>query len=447
MTTMQRHLDRLESTFQKINMGLVPLGVEYRGDLNVENLDLAFRKLCIKYPILRAQITQNDDQYLLRVSDIFYPEMTISDGDASTIFRECISAENQADGRVMQPILIRSRGDYKDHGYVAMGVDHSIIDAASVTQYLGDLWQLYSDLQNGKSIAPEAETSLPRSPHEILTEYWPAYAAQFDERVNNDTDNRTDNSTKSESTANDNALPTGVVQTVYFSSEETKAILRTCKSNEISVGSFLGAVLAATLRSYNDDRDAVPIRFNIRVDARNRLESKLSSTETTFIVVDIPAKIDVKPRDNPLRTAARLNKKIKSITENFSMQRGFKPGEMVGVDIALNNAGNIPSFSSPNGIEILEFVSPLIRIRESIERSEDRSLLYELDRRCLCLKQTVKCAMGSLSYDRKLRVMFKMREDVPLSTIANFENRITEITTADLRSRAWSTAAPTQGFR
>lgn len=422
MKPMQRHLDMIESSFQIIQMGLVPIGVEYFGEINVETLKDAFRKLCISHPVLRAQVIQDGNQYLLRVPDDFFPEMTISDGDASTIFRECIDAESQADGRVMQPILVRSRGDSNRHGYVAMGVDHSIIDAAAVFQYIRELWQMYVVFQNGETVDSEPGTSLPLSPHDLLLERWPAYATKFGDR-----DSSID---RGSARPDQSVLPTGIVQSVYFSPEETDAVLETCKSNSISVGSFLGGVMATTLRSYNDNNGPIPIRFNIRTDARNRVEPKIDPTETTFIVVDIPAVINVEPQENPIKTATRLNEKIKHITDNFSLV-SFNYSEIGELDIVLNNSGNIPAFISPDGIKILDVIGPLLQIRETIEKNEDEGLLRELNRRTLCITQRNKCTMSSLSYNRKLRVMFKMREDVPSNTIDKFKERVIELATAD----------------
>lgn len=341
MTGIERRLDARETAWYRQD-SFPFCAVEYEGNINVRALELAFRELFNRYAVLRGRIIEENDGAMIRVDENFYPEMIDITGNRQTFPDIAENLKNSRAGAIAVPLLVRKGNT----GFVSMGIDHTVIDGAAVMAYTSELWQLYTNLVEGKAMTAVSNRLLPAAPSSFLGERTENFGSipggkKGQSEVNKSIPDNGDRKKESYSVR------------LSFDSNRTKALVDACKRKNVGVSTFLGSVLATVLRDHSPARGSVP--FGIRVFVDHRADRYADATKTTYCLTFPVFKVNLDRGEEPFALAQDLKKRIAISRDNFGdIFTGELTTDNSRTNLFINGAGKI-SVVHPKNIRLIDF--------------------------------------------------------------------------------------------
>lgn len=342
----QRYLDRFEVAMFRVSPSLI---VEYRGQINQSAMAQAFELLYICHPVLRARVRTDEDGHMLYVSTRHHPEVLTCDGDESALLREVERPWNPALCLVQ---LIVAIGD--NRGYVALRVDHSIVDGSSLVAVYSDLWRLYTDIVNGVSVCIQPNDRLPVPPGELLIQRW----------------GPCQDVTQCGVLANESNRPTSgevVTRWAYLSEDHTARLIAAARTHGTSVHALICGSILVALRAELASEEPIPMECTSIVDLRNRVEPPVGATETTNFLGFHTAEVPVPADGNAINVGREVKRQLDEAVSRRELtlnRRAVNPGLSITkaslkeadqlqkrrLSVSVSNARVFPQLSTPDGL-------------------------------------------------------------------------------------------------
>lgn len=257
-SVMERPLDPVEMAA----MNIAPTQVaDFRGSLNYDLMSRAVLVLNRRHPVLRARVRSEGHLHKLVVLPDQYSELVILEGGEQALEREAKGRWDVTSG-VARFFAVRSPGG----GSLALRMDHSVMNGHGWTALYYELWQIYTDMVEGRPVTgTSTAVSLPRAPTDLLRERW----VGFDE-------------SEFESLSHSTALRGLHQRNVVLSREETRRVVDCAKNAGESVHALIcGAALMAQ-RGISGLLQPVRMGCISPVDLRNRVDPPVEATEVTI---------------------------------------------------------------------------------------------------------------------------------------------------------------------
>lgn len=351
---MQRYLDHLEAPFVR-NAGRKPgftHAIEYRGHVDEDALARAFEILCARDPVLRARIRSNDRGHVLYVPPDHQPQLVALTGDGHTLQEETIKLRDPTRA-VVQLVLIR--GDQR--GYVALIVDHAVVDAHRRGAVFDQLWRIYTDIVNGHNVVVVEGGALPAAPSDLLRQRWgeipspppppPAAAAQ-------------------------RAHVSEVLhRRICFDRNETTDLLSAAHCHSTSVHALISGAILVAIRQLDTLSEPAPMACCSAVDLRNRVNPPVGIMETTNFIGIHKAVVNVPADGDPITVGREIKTQLDSaiaqkeiltdigtavVAISTPVDSPLEPRLAQGA--LVTNVGIIPRYAQPPGLTITDVVMP-----------------------------------------------------------------------------------------
>lgn len=405
MQTLKRYLEPQEVSGAK----LFPLvSTVYRGKIDIQSIKAAFHHLFYHHPILRGTIQEDENGYLLTVSEGDYPELYVMEqgGICTPEIRE-LREGLISSGKIAQPILIKNNSK----GYVVFGINHSVIDAQSLITYISEFWQLYTDVVNGVPIESRQPAEIPPPPSVVLKKYW---ATENNERKISEVQQHA--SIRTPKLKNEiETSPPSHYKVVYFNRSDSERIAKYCHDNSIGVGAFLSATMAVILQETSPKAGAARMRFAAQLDQRRSVPKKINPSGTTNLVFSTFADIEVVPSQGPLVAARQLKEHFTEVRKKWGLNEisHEKRAQLShNVDIVLANPGKFPKFKHPEELEIVDLIEPQLG-------DENGDTLYPKNK-----PVPYKAGIASWTFNDTLRLYITLSGDFDSNLLNRFENRV-----------------------
>lgn len=343
-----RYLDSLES-YHYENKGILPWMVEFQGRVDPIAMQRAIRILTIRHPVLRALIHVDKQGYRLEVPHNNYPHLLSLRGGRDTCIRKIEEVKHFLHPALSCFLLVQE-GSY---GYFVSCLSHAVADAHASFAYLSELWSIYTKITAGYDIHSVHKGMLPRSTADILSER--QTRRQPPPLVKNHS-----NQTKARE---ERARPRQVrPELVRLSSTESTSFIQYARNSGVTVGALIVGIMALVIRNNISAPEESPINIYAGVDHRTKFDPPIGLTECTGGFV-FPRKVTVSISENadPIEISKefkiRLENEIerrKSVIHGNSFVLDHKI-EHEHLSLALNNWGQVPSFTRPSDVDFTDF--------------------------------------------------------------------------------------------
>ncbi|MEU6644002.1 condensation domain-containing protein [Saccharomonospora sp. NPDC046836] len=291
--TLQRYLDDIEAR----HLNAAPAhAAEYVGVVDEEVLSRAFELISARHPVLRARITPDKGRHLLQVPPEHRPEFRIVDGDEQTLLQEVLGPWDA--GRAVAHLILVRAGD---RGYIALRVDHAVMDGHSFRAMFDELLRMYHDLARGISVKVEQIGSLPCPPSKLLQERWGGNSAV-------------------DVAAPVNSRQAGPPQFrrvrpvqgyLRFTAAETARLLAFARVTRTSVHALVSGSILAAHRNHGASADGLAqILCLSPVNLRQRVVPPVGTTETTIFLGIHIADVAVAPNCHPVTVGAEVKAQV-----------------------------------------------------------------------------------------------------------------------------------------
>jgi phenolphthiocerol/phthiocerol/phthiodiolone dimycocerosyl transferase len=283
---MERPLDRVETAA----MNIAPTQIaDFQGTLDEELMARAVQVLSGRFPVLRARVRRDGQQYSLVVTSDEPAGFAVLDGGEKALAREAASPWDPERG-VARLFAVRGH----DGGALALRMDHAVMNGHGWTTIFYELWQLYTDLVEGRGLTVDPGPGrLPRAPTELLRERWQGYDASEEE-----------------------GPPAAKVlhgvhqHNVVLSAETTRDVLAVAKAAGQSVHALIcGAALTAQ-RAVSGASQTVRMGCISPVDLRHRVEPPVEATDVTNFHRAHLGVLDVSPADTAIAIGHQVKQQL-----------------------------------------------------------------------------------------------------------------------------------------
>lgn len=339
---LQRYLDDREARGQNV---APVMAVECEGDVDERALARAFELLTVRYPVLRARVRKDGTGYLLYATEDHRPSLEVLEGDAHTA-RQVSERPWDLSNGVAQLMLIRSDGTRQ---FVAMRMDHAVVNGPSWMSMFTDLWRLYTAIVNGDDISVDPGTSLPRPPTELIEQHW-EIGKHASPNAPDDRRSITIRSYK-------------VLQSqIHFDWEETTRLISAARTSKISVHALIcGALLVSQRDHVGSTREPAPMACFSAVSLHKRISRPIDATESTnfhrvhMAVTTVPAQGD------PVEVGREIKTQLDAAIANHDLAstRPSQPETSIEerlASISVSNMGVLPTFAQPAALTITDWV-------------------------------------------------------------------------------------------
>lgn len=359
---LQRELDCIESTRLELNP---VFAVQYEGVVNVSALSRALRVLAIQHPVLRGRICNDTAGPVLLVSENTYPKVVHRKGGWDDL-REITTQPLNIEESVADLTVMQGDGD----GYIALRVNHAIVDGGAYFFLLKDLWDLYGKQVEGRSTSVRSN-KIPRPPSELYLERWNLRRqVSVDEQASRAPEKGAD--------------PEGVdlvKRRILFSQGDTARIIDsitnmidTPRYGKLSLGSALcGALSVAVYAAFSPSKE-MQITLSSTFNLRNLLAPPLAAMETTNFAGSGTVKILVDDYSDAISAGVRIRSEFDYEVQHKNLAiPGYRRREQSpfvsaseGWSIIVNNLGMIPKLPTVKGVRLLDLILATQEVRKGI---------------------------------------------------------------------------------
>lgn len=335
--TNERRLDPREVNLRHLEPACA---LQYRGKLNSRLLERSFRILSDRYPVLRSCIRDDGHARTLHIPADHYPDLVMLQGS-----REDLLAMLRYPNRIehgTSRLIVASQSGF---GWVALQVNHAVMDGRTVQKFFAELWDIYTALAEGRNVPSDLGVRLPRPPSE--------FSASNQVVVDGLLNGAPNPFTAPEATPEVGAFPRE--KWLDLTAEQTGHFVAASKAFGTSVHALVCGVILTSTRQ----RIPVPGRVSMTccsiVDLRTRVEPPLDPTETANFSLWTSVAVDVAPDDDPVAVGRSVKKALHSPPAKLRPARApvkADPDAAFGSyahlrAAAITNPGIIPSYSTP----------------------------------------------------------------------------------------------------
>lgn len=345
MSINRRTLDSTETFFYEAN-ATPRFTMEYDGELDAEVLTSAFKELCSRHPVLRANIETVGSQYTLTVGDHTCPQTEVFDGRDETWAHES-SLEKWSKWRESSSDLVRlALFPARNSGRIMVCIDHTIVDGAALVAYIVELWKLYEQILDGTLVPAEPSVSLPPSPSDILLDRWGVDHLDLDIQ----------SSEQSRISDIDNAddLIDYVSGNIRLSPETTESLVVTARQRRLTFGSLLVGEFAVALRGSRQFRPAGPRTIGTVVNLRKHVSPPVGKIETTSFCARTKSAVNASGADDATRIAIDFKT---NLAHSITHRRLAFPGLRLPYshfDVYFNSSGVFPTLYNTGRLRVAD---------------------------------------------------------------------------------------------
>lgn len=342
-----RYLDSCE--IPHLNSGR-PLMAEFEGFIDEMAMEQAWNLVCSKYPVLCARVFRDDDGYLLDVHADRRPPFRSTEGNRAVLLTE-VERPWDAENHVAELLVVRSEGG----GFVAIRVDHAVVDGASLLTMVRDLWHFYTRIRSGDSISIIPVDAIPTAPTELLKARSNISESKF------------------LSPRNDSVyeLYDSVLHRVRLNKPETSGLRKTAHECRSTVHALLCGSIIATLRRHDRLKEDATMACWSMVDLRSRVSPQVGATETTNFLGFHRAQFAVPLNLNPIAIGRKIRNQLDSDSAKGELETDISRLWSLKVQsdlkdhiaaVSVSNPGPIIGFELPGDLRIVDlFVTYKLR--------------------------------------------------------------------------------------
>lgn len=341
----QRYLDAHESAdVRGAGCHLRAFVLEFDGSIDMQILRHAYSLLCNKYPLLRACIRFEGEQYLLDAGSGRNFIFLARNGDISVLMQE-IDEDFDLSLGVARLILIQGESG----GYVALHISHIFTDGRACWAILTNLWTIYTRLVEDGQVSVGGEEPLPQPMRELLRKRWSA--AQVPS-----SSSRQDGKTVAAGTV-------GGYQRVRLCREETHGLISAAHALKTSVHALVSGAILLALRMNDERVGSIPMVCQSVIDLRNRVTPPVGPTEATNFFVKHHAELSVDRGADAVDVGREVKRQLDIALA--SPERLFEPDSNLRVERFLErgavctevtNPGVVPNLTVPDGLRFTDFM-------------------------------------------------------------------------------------------
>lgn len=324
--------------------------VEYKGILDTPALREAYGALCTRHPVLAATVTRNDNGYLLFVNDDHSPEIIFKqiNGGEAELVEEAAHAPNPEFG--LSRLIVAVNG--RDCGRVAIQVNHMFFDGHGIQTMLRELWQIYTDLIDGRQDMNSSKGSLPPQPSELMSSTLSSVEVSGEDVYTR--------------------YANHIVKRIRLTTEETTLLRGAARAHRTSVhAAVCGALLVSLRHNAPSDNDSM-LCYSL-LSLRERIIPPVDAKAYMGPSIYHRADVTVRKDSDPILVGDLVRKQIDvDAARQLSAYGipGFVPwtgvpyftpwsGVITGNRhnlISVNNAGVVSDFPHPNGLDLVDLV-------------------------------------------------------------------------------------------
>lgn len=265
MAVLRRHLDTSEAGSVDYAASII---TDYDGEIDELAVAKAINAAGIQHPVLTARITADDSGYVLQAEPGSQPEFVVVKGDTDTLMGELDRRWNPSRTAV-RFVLMRDGLS----GSLAMQVDNSLFDGASLVGCLREVWRYYAEAVNNQ-ISDVRQGRLPASQYKLLMERWTVGEPSDVEGLG--------------SMAHD-SKPKAAARRRYpsirasgsLSAAETLGLVSSARNCGVSVHGIVAGTALRALRCRSNHREATKMYCWTQVDLRSRVTPRVGATDVT----------------------------------------------------------------------------------------------------------------------------------------------------------------------
>lgn len=285
MVTLQRRLDDIEVHHLRAAPAYV---AEYDGTVDDDALARSFRLLCARYPVLRARIGTADHDRIMRVVPGHHPDFVTGNGGEDSLLREVFGEWDPARAVVRLMNIRCATG-----GFVALRIDHAIIDGYGLRTMFDELWHIYYAVLSRSAVAVGNVDSLPAPPSAVLAQRWSHSAVSPPSTRGDCLDQRSGGAVQRR------VRP--IQGYIRLDPNDTSRLVSAARAHRTSVHALIcGAVLTA--QRDHGPQGCIPARMRCLspVNIRQRLVPPVAVADTTCLVGTHVADVSVSSAANPV---------------------------------------------------------------------------------------------------------------------------------------------------
>ncbi|SFQ02500.1 Phthiocerol/phthiodiolone dimycocerosyl transferase C-terminus [Amycolatopsis rubida] len=342
----ERRLDPREVNLRHLEPACA---VEYEGELDTRLLRQAFRILSGRYLVLRSCIRDDGHAHAMHVPAGHYPSLVTLTGSRDDLLA-MVRYPNRIEHGTSR-LIAAARPGAESTGWIALQVNHAVMDGRTVQKFLAELWEIYSALAEGRHVQPGPGTGLPRAPSEFLASH---------HAIVNDLLNGAPNPfTAPEAHPEVGDFPRE--KWLMLTEEETGQLVAASRIFGTSVHALVcGAILGSTRRRIPIPGLA-PMTCSSIVDLRTRANPPLDPVDTANFSLWTDVAVGVAPDDDPVAVGKSMKKTLQSAR---AKPRHGDAVAHTGRDtafgryahlltVAITNPGVIPPYATPPGLSFV----------------------------------------------------------------------------------------------
>lgn len=339
--TLQRQLDPIEAW--QLGKARTQI-VEYTGVLDPEAMRRAFAWLGSRFPVLRGRVRREGPHHLLYAAPEHQTRFAVLEGGEDVLLRE---VERPWDpGRSLaQLVNVQQDG----HGWLALRMDHCVVDGTAWTAMFYRLWEVYTDLVKGNGPPAPESGPLPQPPTLLFERHLKRNPYAFLEGPS------------------DEPVPVEATEGRFRLSErETARIVATAREHGTTVHALVCGAVLASHRVHGGGSAAVQRMACLSpVNLRQRVTPPIGATDTTNFLGYHMAEADLWVNPDPVAVGRAVKKQLDAALARrdhlpfdlatFLAARLREPLHQRQSHLSISNLGVIPAFTRPPEVEITDW--------------------------------------------------------------------------------------------
>lgn len=346
-----RYLDEIEISMLGIALSHA---CEYLGYVDDYILHEAYQTLSATHPVLCATVKNDGFGYRLAMGNESALEFLSVRGDMPTLLRHLRSHRKPAEGLTS---LIHVRG--RQGGFVALQMDHSIMDGPSFRKIFEDLWASYTNLSYGREPVVPTIGIFPQPPTAVFDRYSDQIGALAGRL----------RATKAPNSSVHSVEP--IQGHLRFSHADTQQLLQAARTVSTTVNSLLcGAIVVAQRRLMSNPSTLTAMTCISHVGLRTRVNPPVPATATSNFVGMHVGHVTASHNSDPVAVGKELRAQLDHAQTYGDFHAIGTPqnrvelvedqeGAAFSTTMVSNNATIHSTLSVPPSIKIVEIYIPV----------------------------------------------------------------------------------------
>lgn len=336
----QRYLDRIETPLFSSIAAVHTM--EYKGKIDEHALTEAYRKLCLQFPIVGAEIARDSTGLLFRSADSIALDFSVINGTLDDLLKYDRESNRYSNPeleigeacKVSNLLLVKGH----TQGYISLAINHAATGGGSGGFYLKELLKLYEDISDGNRGLNKNSKPLPQPPTALMEDLLPADADASKWITGADYIARAPGEL-------------GICHAVTLDRMKTANLIQVAKSLKLGVNALLVGELASCLNTFESNLNGTPLNIILPVRLHDRVSPPVHLSDTTYFVA--PITVSIHSNLEPLDIGIEFKRQsLKAIADRNWTWSSYTTD---GIDIFWNGGARVNSSSISKHLKIVDW--------------------------------------------------------------------------------------------